>query len=118
MKKIYSSLLYCGVLISLMSTNVYAIRAPCPGEKDWKSIAFAQGIWGIVLICLLSVYIIFLIICFIKSKKTMKEKLKKYGVSFALGIVVCFFIFILGYFLIQETNLYKLVNEMYYFFMW
>ena len=86
MKKIYNSLIYCGALLSLMSTNVYAIRALYPGEKDWRIIFEKQDnlryIFVNILSVLVTIYIISLIIYLIKSKKDLKPKIKRVRNSF------------------------------------
>lgn len=108
MKKIYSSLLYGGVLFSLMSNNVYAIRALYPGETDWRAKTDAVYSWINIVKILVTAYVIFLIILFIKSNKLLKQKLKKYGILLLIGIVIFVLIFFCGCYLISGTDLYKL----------
>ena len=105
MKKIYSSLLYCGALFSLMGSNVYAIR---PKGYDFEKQETQNRMiidWLSIISNLAIIYIICMIIYCTKSKKTIREKIKKVII---FSIIMLFLLFWGGCYIIAKTELYNL----------
>lgn len=108
MKKKYSSLLYCSALLSLMSTNVYAIM---PKGYDFEKVQAQNQMvveWINIIILFAIIYIVCMVVYCIKSKKTIREKIKKVLLFSVITVLILFLIAWGGFYIIHETDLYKL----------
>lgn len=106
-KKLINSLLYCGAMVSLTSTNVYAIM---PKGYDFEKQETQNRMivdWLSIIINLAIIYIICMIIYCIKAKKTIRKKIKKVIIFSIITAIILFLLFWGGSYIIDKTDLYK-----------